>query len=154
MVDYSGQRRQRSKWFQFVEDVEAVIFVVSLACYDLYMDDNMSLNQMDDSISCFNECINHTAMLQKTIILFLNKIDIFRTKCIRSPVKSFFPEFHGPESDYDAAAAFFSEKFKSINKNPQRDFYVHITHATDRKQADFLLTSVMDSLFCNALNSI
>ena len=57
-----------------------------------------------------------------SIILFLNKIDLFRAKLASSPLSNTFPNYRGGAS-YEAACAFLLEKFVSLNKNPAKSIY-------------------------------
>lgn len=57
-----------------------------------------------------------------SIILFLNKIDLFRAKLPYSPLSETFPEYRGG-ANYDAACAFLLEKFVGLNKNPTKSVY-------------------------------
>jgi len=57
-----------------------------------------------------------------SIILFLNKIDLFRAKLAISPLHNTFPDYTGG-SNYDSACAFLLEKFVSLNKNPSKSIY-------------------------------
>lgn len=57
-----------------------------------------------------------------SIILFLNKIDLFRAKLGKSPLSETFPEYTGG-ANYEAACAFLLEKFVGLNKNPSKSIY-------------------------------
>lgn len=57
-----------------------------------------------------------------SIILFLNKIDLFRAKLPISPLSDTFPDYRGG-ANYDAACAFLLEKFVGLNKNPSKSIY-------------------------------
>ena len=57
-----------------------------------------------------------------SIILFLNKIDLFRAKLPSSPLNLTFPEYTGG-SNYNTACSFLLEKFVGLNQNPSKSIY-------------------------------
>ena len=65
------------------------------------------------------------------MILFLNKKDVLEEKLPYSPVKEYFPEYDGPENDYDATIQFFTQKFEDMNEEDNRSVFTHATCATD-----------------------
>lgn len=50
---------------------------------------------MRESVALFNQVVNHYAFVKTTIILFLNKTDLFRKKIDRVPLTVCFPEYEG-----------------------------------------------------------
>jgi len=77
LVDVGGQRAERKKWIHCFEFVTAVIYVASLACYDEAMYEQDDENVMIDSIELFGSIINNEVFKNTSIILFLNKSDLF-----------------------------------------------------------------------------
>src|SRR5690606_38946773 len=95
MVDVGGQRSERKKWFHCFQDVKAIIFCVALSEYDqkLYEDD--LTNRMNESLRVFKDICNNKWFAEISIILFLNKKDIFKKKIKRIPISVTFPEYKG-----------------------------------------------------------
>ena len=50
---------------------------------------------MHDSLALFNEIVNHHAFVNSTVVLFLNKVDLFATKIKKVPLTVCFPEYKG-----------------------------------------------------------
>jgi hypothetical protein len=67
------------------------------------------------------------------MILFLNKIDLFKEKIKQSPISAHFPSFPGG-ANYEQACAFFQAMFEVQNRSEGKDVYVHLTCATDTSQ--------------------
>lgn len=77
---------------------------------------------MQEAMTLFESVANSRWFTKTSIILFLNKIDLFRAKLPISPLPDTFPEYKGGAS-YDAACAFLLEKFVSLNNNPSKSIY-------------------------------
>ena len=89
-----------------------------------------------------------------SIILFLNKIDLFKEKLVEKPVRDFFPDYSGADSDVTAASTYFANKFRSLNRTEGREIYVHYTNATDTTLLDVTMRSVQDTIIQNNLNHL
>lgn len=50
---------------------------------------------MHEGLMLFDSICNSTWFTNTSMILFLNKIDIFREKILTSPVSKWFPDFQG-----------------------------------------------------------
>lgn len=77
---------------------------------------------MQEAMTLFESVANSRWFTKTSIILFLNKIDLFRAKLTNSPLASTFPDYKGG-ANYDAACAFLLEKFVGLNKNPSKSIY-------------------------------
>lgn len=62
----------------------------------------------------------------RSVILFLNKIDLFKEKLPRSAIEPFFPDYTGGP-DFKSACDYFSMRFTSLNQSPSKQVYVHLT---------------------------
>lgn len=59
---------------------------------------------------------------KKSIILFPNKIDLFRAKLPVSALSDTFPDYNGGANN-DQACSFLLEKFVGLNQNPSKSIY-------------------------------
>jgi len=151
MVDVGGQRSERKKWIHCFQDVTAVIFCVALSEYDLKLYEDESVNRMHESIKLFDEICNSKWFQNVSIILFLNKMDIFKEKIKKVDLNVCFQEYKGG-LDFDKASAFITEKFKSLNKSAeQKQVYPHITCATDTQNIKFVFNAVKNIILHKAL---
>lgn len=50
---------------------------------------------MAESIQLFDAVINSRWFVRTSIILFLNKIDLFKAKLTKVPLQDYFPEYKG-----------------------------------------------------------
>ena len=144
MYDVGGQRSERKKWIHCFEDVTAVIFCVALSEYDLVLREDSKINRMGESIKVFSNICNSQWFLKTSMILFLNKKDLFQEKILKSPLQICFADYDGPNT-YHAASAYIQEKFQSRNANRMtKAIYAHFTCATDTDNMYLVFDDVID----------
>ena len=95
MFDVGGQRSERKKWIHCFEGVTAIIFCVALSGYDLVLAEDEEMNRMMESMKLFDSICNNKWFVDTSIILFLNKKDLFSEKIKYSPLNVCFPEYKG-----------------------------------------------------------
>lgn len=81
------------------------------------------------------------------LILFLNKIDLFKEKIAYSPIAKFgFSDFNGDSSSWQQTSTYFMNKFVALNRTPTREVYGHFTNATDTSLLKVTMVSVQDMI--------
>lgn len=70
---------------------------------------------MVESLILFESVINSRWFLRTSIILFLNKIDVFKHKLPKVPLEQYFPEYAGGP-DINKAAKYILWRFMQTNK--------------------------------------
>ncbi|KAF8183596.1 heterotrimeric G protein alpha subunit B [Mycena galopus ATCC 62051] len=146
LFDVGGQRSERKKWIHCFENVTALVFLVSLSEYDQMLYEDENVNRMQEALTLFDSICNSRWFIKTSIILFLNKIDLFAEKLPRSPLGDYFPDYNGG-ANYDAACDYLLHRFVSLNQSAAtKQIYAHYTCATDTKQIKFVLSAVQDIL--------
>ncbi|CAJ0930833.1 unnamed protein product, partial [Mesorhabditis belari] len=145
MFDVGGQRSERKKWIHCFEAVTAIIFCVAMSEYDMVLAEDDEMNRMIESMKLFDSICNNKWFSETSIILFLNKKDIFEEKIKKSPLTICFPEYSGANS-YEEAAAYVQAQFENLNhrKDGQKEIYTHFTCATDTNNIRFVFDAVTD----------
>uniref|UniRef100_A0A8C6PQG5 Adenylate cyclase-inhibiting G alpha protein n=1 Tax=Nothobranchius furzeri TaxID=105023 RepID=A0A8C6PQG5_NOTFU len=144
MFDVGGQRSERKKWIHCFEGVTAIIFCVALSDYDLVLAEDEEMNRMHESMKLFDSICNNKWFKRTSIILFLNKKDLFEEKVSRSPLTICYPEYNGGSS-YEEAAAYIQCQFEDLNKQKNtKEIYTHFTCATDTNNVQFVFDAVTD----------
>lgn len=95
----------------------------------------------------FDEIINNAFFRKSSIILFLNKRDLFEKKVKTSPIRltPAFSDYEGPDGDYDAGVDYFLKKFLARNKSgADHQIYHHVTCATDTRNVRVVFDSCKD----------
>ncbi|XP_077982107.1 guanine nucleotide-binding protein G(o) subunit alpha-like [Glandiceps talaboti] len=150
LFDVGGQRSERKKWIHCFEDVTAIIFCVAMSAYDQVLYEDETTNRMQESLKLFDSICNNKWFTDTSIILFLNKKDLFEEKIVKSPLTLCFPEYTGPNS-YHEAAAYIQAQFESMNKSTTKEIYAHMTCATDTNNIQFVFDAVTDTIIANNL---
>ena len=109
---------------------------------------------MLESLQLFDSICNNSWFLNTSIILFLNKTDLFREKLPRSPLSKLFPDYTGG-SDFDNAAQFIASQFKALNRSPdKKTIYPHLTNATDTENIRYVWRAINDILIHTNLRQV
>ena len=98
MFDVGGQRSERKKWIHCFEAVTCIIFCVALSEYDQVLLEVSTINRMEESLTLFGSIVNSAWFTRTSIVLFLNKIDIFRKKLLTVPLEKYYPDYEGMRS--------------------------------------------------------
>ena len=106
---------------------------------------------MRESIKLFESICNNKWFTDTSIMLFLNKKDLFQEKIRHSPLTICFPEYSGSNT-YDETSKYIQSKFEELNKSPKlKQIYFHFTCATDTENIQFVFSSVTDVIIKNNL---
>jgi len=156
MFDVGGQRNERKKWIHCFESVTAVLFVAALSEYNQVLYEDETQNRMVESLQLFDEICNSKWFKETSMILFLNKKDLFAEKLEAHPLADWFPEFAAVgDSSYDAAVAWIREQFEIRNLDPQaKQIYTHVTCATDSDNVSKVFLDVKDIILRKSLNKV
>jgi len=152
MVDVGGQRSERKKWMHCFTDVTAVIFCVALSEYDLKLYEDDETPRMHESLKLFKEICNSRWFVDRSMILFLNKDDLFREKIARIDLKVAFDDYNGG-CNHDNALAYIKDKFLQQNENPKKHIYIHPTCATDTGNIQVVFNAVKDIILHQTLDN-
>ena len=105
---------------------------------------------MQEALTLFDSICNSRWFVKTSIILFLNKIDIFKEKLPKHALSESFSDFSGPET-YDTASDYILNRFVSLNQSDSKQIYTHFTCATDTQQIRFVMSAVNDIIIQNNL---
>jgi hypothetical protein len=154
IFDVGGQRSERKKWIHCFEGVTAVLFLVSLSGYDSCLVEDKDANQMQEALMLFDSICNSKWFLRTAMILFLNKVDLFRTKIMTSSIKRYFPDYEGDDQDFNGARNYFKQRFIRLNRSKVKEIYPSFTNATDPTLLKIVMASVTDIIITNSLRDI
>eukprot|EP00461_Guttulinopsis_vulgaris_P000858 UN00858 len=151
MFDVGGQRNERKKWIHCFQGCTAVLFVAAISEYDQLLFEDDRTNRLVESIKLFDEMVNNKWFQQTSMLLFLNKNDLFEEKIRRVPLRKFFPKYSGNDGDIEGAKNWILQQFLQKNKNPSKVVYSHVTCATNQDNVRAVFQAVKDILIRAAL---
>jgi guanine nucleotide-binding protein G(i) subunit alpha len=147
LVDVGGQRSERRKWIHCFENVTALLYCVALDEYDMKVPEDENMNRMHEAIKVFEDTVNEHWFSNTSVIVFLNKEDLFKEKIKEVDLNVCFPEYKGGK-DKDAAISYIKEILLSKNKFPdKKTFYIHVTVATNTENVRYVFNAVKDMIF-------
>jgi GTPase SAR1 family protein len=152
VVDVGGQRSERRKWAHCFENVDAIIYLVSLSEYDQTLFEDGVTNRMQESMSLFDQICNMQWFMHTSLILFLNKKDLFEKKIKTTNITTAFSDYKGAQ-EYEPAVQFIQAKYLEINKNPERKVAPHVTCATDTENIRVVFQAVKATILNSALKA-
>ncbi|KZT40134.1 G-alpha-domain-containing protein [Sistotremastrum suecicum HHB10207 ss-3] len=131
MYDVAGSRGQRHAWAPYFEDATAIIFMAPLSGFDQYLNEDMTVNRVQDSYELFTK-ICRNRLLQKTeIVLFFNKMDILQEKLnFGKQISDYVPSYGSRPNDLENAKKYFCSHFEQTfhaHNKTGRSLYVHFT---------------------------
>ncbi|CAN8017128.1 unnamed protein product [Ixodes persulcatus] len=149
--DLMGMVQKELKWEPSFFVLPQSPTVVFLSGQNVQVVDAPLQNRMIESMKLFDSICNNKWFVETSIILFLNKKDLFEEKIVRSPLTICFPEYPG-DNTYEEAAAYIQMKFESLNKRRDtKEIYTHFTCATDTNNIQFVFDAVTDVIIKNNL---
>jgi len=151
MFDVGGQRNERKKWIHCFEAVTAVLFVAAISAYDQTLYEDETTNRMVEALNLFEEICNSRWFRDTSMVLFLNKSDLFAEKIKKVPLTVCFPDYNG-QNNYDETTAYLIHQFESKNRNPDKQVYTHITCATNTDNVNAVFNAVKDIIIRRSLN--
>jgi len=149
-IDVGGQRSERRKWIHCFDRVTAILFCASLIGYDQVLREDNKTNTMKEALNLFDAVVNDDLFHNSTIILFLNKTDLFREKIAQVDLSQCFIEYSGG-ADYDKASQFIASRFMELRANDVHIF-VHFTCAIDTNNISHVINDVKLHILTKNIN--
>ncbi|KDR76482.1 hypothetical protein GALMADRAFT_246854 [Galerina marginata CBS 339.88] len=151
VYDVGGHRSQvRAAWAPYFDDMDAIIFLAPISCFDQVLEEDHKVNRLEDSFKLWTMIVSNPLLKNTNIILFLNKIDILRTKLASGiKLKDYVISYGDRPNDVDNTTAYLKRKFGGIlqeKSSSPRVYYCHFTTVTDTKSTKYILSNLKDML--------
>jgi len=143
--DVGGQRSERKKWSNCSEGVSALLYVCCASEYDQKCYEDDVTNRMLESMDLFSETINGNYFKDKTIIVFLNKMDVFKAKMAVKDLSCTFPEYTGGP-DVEKGIEFLKQQYRDHDKSKKERLHFFVTQATSKESVKATFDEVKDFL--------
>ncbi|ORY76578.1 putative guanine nucleotide-binding protein alpha-1 subunit [Leucosporidium creatinivorum] len=152
IFDVGGQRSERKKWVHCFEGVNVLLFLVAISEYDQMLYEDETQSRLSEALLVFDSVANSRWFGKSTLVLFLNKIDLFKEKLPKASLRLAFPGFQGNEASYEDASGFMKHQFKQLYRGSS--LYTHFTCACDTSQMNFTLSAVQDTITRETLKDL
>ncbi|EED84357.1 candidate G-protein alpha subunit, partial [Postia placenta Mad-698-R] len=134
LYDVGGARSLRHAWLPYFDDINALIFLAPISCFDERLAEDRRVNRLQDSILLWKAVCGSKLLQNVQLILFLNKCDLLHKKLSRGVhVAKFVPSYGDKPNDVREVAKYFRHQFKDIftRYSPEkRPFYAYMTSVT------------------------
>ncbi|KAF8886520.1 guanine nucleotide binding protein, alpha subunit [Infundibulicybe gibba] len=167
VFDVGGHRSLRAAWAPYFDDMDAIIFLAPISCFDQVLAEDHKINRLEDSFNLWTSIVSNPLLKNTNLILFLNKIDIMKSK-LASGIKlaDYVVSYGERPNDFENTSTCkrllylhanpddllyidLRRKFGGILKESspvKRVFYCHLTAVTDTKSTTYILTNIKDML--------
>lgn len=149
IYDVGGQRSERKKWIHCFDNVTLIIFCVSLSEYDQLLLEDQGQNRFQESLVLYDNVVNSRWFARTSVVLFLNKIDLFAEKIKKVPLETYFPDYTGGQ-DINKAAKYILWRFVQLNR-ANLNIYPHVTQATDTSNIKLVFAAIKETILENKL---
>jgi len=150
IYDVGGSRTARHAWVPYFDNVQAIIFLAPVSCFDQRLSEDSRVNRLADSFMLWKSICESKLLAKANTILFLNKVDLLNLK-LRSGVKikDYLPSYGERGNDAGTMIRYLRTKFKDILKHystEDRSSYYHATTVVDTKATASTLQAVKDTI--------
>ena len=149
MFDLGGQRSERKKWIHCFDNVQLIIFCVALSEYAQVLLQESSQNRLEESLFLLDSVVNSRWFARTSVVLFLNKIDMFANKLPYSPLEDHFPDYNGGDN-INKAVKYILWRFMKVNRFGL-NIYPHVTQATDTCNIELVFAALKKTILENSL---
>ncbi|KAH7695532.1 heterotrimeric G protein alpha subunit, partial [Aphelenchoides avenae] len=144
-IEVSGQKDMHRKWLSLFAGVNAIIFVAAASEYDQFTCEDPPVNRLLASMDLFKEVANNSLFVRTSLILFLNKTDIFQEKLRESSMRVCFPKYKFRQN-YKNASQYMIYKFEELVTVPDKNVYAHLTCVKDQEHTATISANIAKAL--------
>lgn len=122
------------------------------------LEEDPSINRIVDSLDLFKSIVSNPFLIERSIVVLLNKMDLFEKKLSTSLITDNFADYDAvtvADQDLKSAKSFFLKKFEKISNevNPRRSTFYHFTINTDSRAVQFVISAIITSIFQSSVDS-
>ena len=97
-----------------------ILFVAAMSEYDQTLFEDNDTNRVTEALTLFSSIVNNELFPNTTMILFLNKRDLFQQKMEAGvPLRIAFPDYTGDNS-YEDGCQYFALQFGKAKVSPEK----------------------------------
>jgi len=150
IYDVGGSRTQRQAWLPYFDQVNAIIFLAPVSCFDERLQEDPRVNRLEDSFILWKAICSSKLLTRTTLIIFLNKVDILEKKIASGVmVNQYLPSYGNRPNDTQTIVKYLRQKFKDTvkhNSPEPRLCHIYPTSVIDTRTTAQTLLSVRDGI--------
>lgn len=150
IYDVGGSRTARHAWLPYFDNVQTIIFLAPVSCFDQHLSEDSQVNRLEDSFMLWQAICASKLLAKANTVLFLNKVDLLNRKLNAGvKVKHHLPSYGERSNDTATVVRYLKTKFKDISKEystEERCSYYHATTAIDTKATASTIHAVKDTI--------
>jgi hypothetical protein len=150
LVEVVKQIGVQKKWISLMDNAVCVIFVASLADYDVMEEDGQT-NRLRETLNEFEILCNCRAFKSTAFMLILVKSDVLERKLRRTSLQVCFPEYNSADELRDALLPYITNQFLQRSHNGSRRIFTHACCALEENLADFIFRSTREVVIEDSL---
>ncbi|KAG6861685.1 hypothetical protein C0995_013254 [Termitomyces sp. Mi166 len=99
-------------WVPYFDNMDGIIFLAPISGFDQVLDEDPNVNRLEDSILLWKSVVSNKLLKDTEIVLFLNKIDIFKAKLASGVSFGHFVVSYGDRpNDFESTSKYLMRKF-------------------------------------------
>ncbi|KAK6974583.1 guanine nucleotide binding protein, alpha subunit [Favolaschia claudopus] len=157
IYDVGGARSAVSAWIPYFDNMDAIIFLAPLSCFDQVLVEDHKVNRLEDSILLWKTIVSSPLLKNTNLILFLNKCDILKAKLASGQkFRDHVTSYGDKPNDFTSCSQYLKKKFAAIVKqySPEpRALYSYFTSVIDSHSTSDILGSLQDTLLRKSLGN-
>ncbi|TCD62474.1 hypothetical protein EIP91_006822 [Steccherinum ochraceum] len=167
IYDVGGARSNRQAWLPYFTNLNAIIFLAPISCFDERLAEDPRVNRLEDSLILWKTIVGSDVLKHVQLILFLNKCDILSKKIHRGVrVADYVSSYGDRPNDAKSVGRYLRQQFKDINMRhspQQRQFFSFFTSVTcvpdywltqDTKATAITVAAVREGIQRNNLRAV
>ncbi|KIY43106.1 G-alpha-domain-containing protein [Fistulina hepatica ATCC 64428] len=157
LYDVGGSRTMRHYWIPYFDNMDAIIFLAPVSCFDERLAEDPTVNRLEDSVLLWRAVCSSKLLAGTTLVLFLNKVDLLRKKLNRGvQVKRYLPSYGDRPNETNSFLKYLRTKFRDIERHAStlpRNCSIYTTSVTDTRATALTLTTVKDGILRSHLKT-
>jgi guanine nucleotide-binding protein subunit alpha len=103
VYDVGGHRSLRSAWAPYFDDMNAIIFLAPISCFDQVLAEDPEVGRLEDSYMLWKSICSNRLLFATNLVLFLNKCDILKSKLdAGAQFADYIPSYGDRPNDFDS----------------------------------------------------
>lgn len=152
--DVGGARSEHAAWAPYFDDVNAMIFLCSLAGFNEVLVEDKSVNRLLDSFTLWKTICASKLLTGVTFILLMNKMDLLSRKLEMGQQFAKYVRSYKYANEVGAVVDYLKTKFTAIHKSHtprKRQLHVHLTTAIDIRVMSQVLVRIREAVLVGNL---